>query len=405
MNRITAVLLAVCLFLSLCICPVGASSEPDDVFSVPELGEVSIHTEAQKAALASPDDAPAVSDRNPYPLPVEIRWGYAGSAEEFTVSLSTTPDMTESASFVCGEEYQTDEGYVLPIYNLLIGVPYYYTISDGVNTSAVLTFSIEDAAPRNLFVEGVDNIRDMGGWPTEDGGCVRQGLACRSAHPNTENTARGSNEMLITEASFETLLGLGIRTQIDLRSMDSSEMTESDFGPDVTFVLEQFTEVPEEVIMDPTVDHIAKQSEIFSDENGRAAIADVFRHFADEENYPIVVNCSAGRDRTGLITFLLNALLGVSEEDLYRDYMFSNLSVRRESRGLENYLSNDLGQIIDYEGDALSEKAYNYMLDIGLTEEEIASIIRIMKEPGQSQTSTGIPAGTPATNIEKGDKK
>ena len=359
----------------------SAESAKDDPFTFPEPGVVSIHTDAQKAVLADPMNAPALSDHDPVPKPVEIRWEYAGKAESFTVSLSLRPDMSDAAVFVCGEECRTGTGYVLPVYNLLIGETYYYTVSAGGYTSNIHSFTVEDEAPRNLFVEGVDNIRDVGGWRTEDGGRVRQGMIYRSAHPNDEHRTVGSGEMLITEAGLETIRALGIRTQIDLRSANNGDLTESPFGPEVNYVLEQFTEVPAEIIFDPTVDHIAMQSSLFSDENGRAAIADVMRHFADEENYPIVVNCSAGRDRTGVITFLLNALLGVSEEDLFRDYMFSNLSVKVEARTIENYLSNDLGQIEGYEGTTLSEKAYNYMLDIGLTEEEIDSIICIMKEP------------------------
>jgi len=380
MRKTTAWLLAAWLAMAACMSSAGATAETGS-FSLPELGTVCIHTEAQKAVLADPMNAPGLSDHDPVPKPVEIRWEYAGKAESFTVSLSLRADMADAAAYVCGEECRTENGRVLPVYNLLIGRTYYYTVTADGQTSDVRSFTVEDAAPRNLYVEGVDNIRDVGGWKTEDGMRVRQGMIYRSAHPNDEHRARGSGEMLITEAGLKTIRALGIRTQIDLRSANNGDLTESPFGPEVNYVLEQFTEVPAEIIFDPTVDHIAMQSSLFSDENGRAAIADVMRHFADEENYPIVVNCSAGRDRTGVVTFLLNALLGVSEEDLFRDYMFSNLSVKVEARTIENYLSNDLGQIAGYEGETLSEKAYHYMLDIGLAEEEIDSIIRIMKEP------------------------
>ena len=37
----------------------------------------------------------------------------------------------------------------------------------------------------------------------------------------------------------------------------------------------------------------------------------------------LLLHCSIGTDRTGVICFLINALLGVSEEDLYKDYLFS----------------------------------------------------------------------------------
>ena len=42
--------------------------------------------------------------------------------------------------------------------------------------------------------------------------------------------------------------------------------------------------------------------------------------FLDPANYPIDFHCIAGQDRTGAVAFILNALLGVEEEELYLDW-------------------------------------------------------------------------------------
>ena len=39
---------------------------------------------------------------------------------------------------------------------------------------------------------------------------------------------------------------------------------------------------------------------------------------ADENRYPVYIHCTGGADRTGTLAFLINALLGVGEDDLIR---------------------------------------------------------------------------------------
>ncbi len=51
----------------------------------------------------------------------------------------------------------------------------------------------------------------------------------------------------------------------------------------------------------------------------------VLRIFADPDNLPAIYHCSAGKDRTGIITAYLYALLGVPNEIIIADYSLSNL--------------------------------------------------------------------------------
>ena len=111
----------------------------------------------------------------------------------------------------------------------------------------------------------------------------------------------------------------------------------------------------------------------------KGRLKDVFAVLGNESNYPIVIHCSIGTDRTGVICFLVNGLLGVSEEDLYKDYLFSNFGniygVRTTS-AIKDYLK----QINYASGDTLEEKFYNYLVNNGVNEEDLKTIIKIMKE-------------------------
>ncbi|KAI9190725.1 protein-tyrosine phosphatase-like protein [Polychytrium aggregatum] len=48
-----------------------------------------------------------------------------------------------------------------------------------------------------------------------------------------------------------------------------------------------------------------------------------FDILADERAHPILIHCSAGKDRTGLISALLLKVLGVSDQDVVSDYQLS----------------------------------------------------------------------------------
>ena len=55
-------------------------------------------------------------------------------------------------------------------------------------------------------------------------------------------------------------------------------------------------------------------------------IAEIFRLFADSGNLPTVIHCSNGTARTGFVSALLLAALGVPEDTVVADYTLSNLN-------------------------------------------------------------------------------
>lgn len=105
-----------------------------------------------------------------------------------------------------------------------------------------------------------------------------------------------------------------------------------------------------------------------------------FSALADESRYPVYVHCNAGADRTGTICAIIEALLGMSEEDILHDYETTSFSVY----GIRGY--NEKTYPFDkfwdkfntYEGETLADKAENYMLSIGVTKSEIYNIRAIM---------------------------
>ena len=69
---------------------------------------------------------------------------------------------------------------------------------------------------------------------------------------------------------------------------------------------------------------IGNYYDVFKDD-GNVGMCAVFKGLADVTKYPVYLHCTHGMDRTGIVCFILEAILGISEEDLVRDYQLSAL--------------------------------------------------------------------------------
>ena len=104
---------------------------------------------------------------------------------------------------------------------------------------------------------------------------------------------------------------------------------------------------------------------------------DIFTDLANPANYPMYLHCTYGRDRTGTVCYLLEALLGVSEEDLIDEYELSALFYFSADTDAINSMKLTLDT---YEGNTTKEKVENYLLECGVTMEQMDSIREIFLE-------------------------
>ena len=109
---------------------------------------------------------------------------------------------------------------------------------------------------------------------------------------------------------------------------------------------------------------------IFSD-LGKDVIKEIFTDLANPDNYPMYMHCTYGLDRTGTVCYLLEAMLGLSDNDLKREYELSALFHLYTNIGMYETMTFSL-QV--YDGNTTQEKVINYLLDCGVTEEQIDSI-------------------------------
>lgn len=167
------------------------------------------------------------------------------------------------------------------------------------------------AVRRQIELEGCLNFRDLGGYPTRAGGRVRWRRLFRSdgLHLLTATDIRRLREEI------------GLAEVIDLRS--TAELASEGRGMLAAEPL-RFHHVP---LFDGEVrDQRAKAAEItLADRYALMAefaadrIAGVITRLA-EASGPAVFHCAAGKDRTGVISAILLALLDVPDEVIVADY-------------------------------------------------------------------------------------
>lgn len=321
----------------------------------------------------------------------------------------------------------------LTLVNFEIAREYEWKVRTSAGETLKATFRTEDLAPRMIDWPGISNVRDLGGRRGLGGRRVKQGMVYRSTGLNDNARWEGYKadeiKAALSDGSIEKLLSgaigqegepidvkraakslrhklekgeltdeyctirylkpgtakpgakriseetrrwavewLGIRTELDLRTArEVAGMTGSPLGPTVKWVHQS-----------------SAQYDGLGTDGGREAFRTCFRLFLDERNYPIDFHCIAGADRTGSLACILNGLLGVEEEELYRDWeitwprKMNGSAARQNHRRLFNRLIDEV--FGKYQGRTLNDRIAAYVVSCGFTEDDLNAFRNIMLE-------------------------
>ena len=352
---------------------------------------VEIHTADQKAYLSYTGSYDTMPE-NQYPdgsqhksdsLPVNLSWNYTAPSGK-TVS---------NYSFISGQKADLSDGYTITTssksvayYNPYLGRNYYKLVanfSDGQKEeTAIRFFDVDTTYPRNLTIGGMTNCRDMGGRLLEDGGRMKQGLVYR-----TSGYKYDYSTTITEDGKKEMLQHLKVKTEVNVAdgtnyNLNLSGTTVKDFKMDYS----------------GGSHHFSRNAE---------SVKNFFNLLGDSNNYPVYFHCRIGTDRTGLCAILLSGLLGVSLNEIYQDYLFSNFGKIGEKRyigskaGADN-IQNYIADIQRLSGKTFKNKVYNMLLAIGVSRATLDTVIANLTE---GQTAKDNEAGqiiAPA-NLLKGN--
>lgn len=271
--------------------------------------------------------------------------------------------LSDERHFVNSEKYLTTETS-LTIDNIIPNREYYWKVKvtdndGGQKFSNVYTFT-PTAYVRTMDIDGVKNMRDVGGLVTTDGKTIQYGIMYRSAHFDS-----------ITEKGKEQIKRLGVKTDIDLRGESN---TVSPLGENVRRLNYNAPYYVDEA------DGNGIQSGLNGAESYVKEFVKEFKACADPDNYPIGFHCSLGRDRTGTLAAMLYAVSGVSRYDIVKEYELSWLSTAAANNvSIQIGAINKLCDFIESkDGETFKDKACNFLLSIGVTQAELNSVRDIL---------------------------
>ena len=347
---------------------------------VEDLGVKEIHTDLMKQYLEDEDwesiktyvpkvnaeDSSYHNDQS-QPNPIELKFEEVDEAEKYFVQIAKNVEF-ENAKLVEADTKAYN------FYNSEIGTEYYYRAAvseEALAEAKIYKFKVNDVAPRYLHVDGVINFRDSGGWKTTlvPNGVTKQGMYYRCAQFNS-----------ITADGKAAMKELGIKLDIDMRDRPPATSPASSDDWQIE-------------IMDA---HVASGTESYrweGKQGSNTGIAQtykkIFEAIAVADEKPIALHCTHGADRTGIVSWFLLGLLGVSKEDCARDYVMTRFAGERAvlPNGNDSEIAKWNSKTEALEGETWAEKTYNHLHNDFDISEDTLETIREKFVPGYTRAA------------------
>ena len=196
------------------------------------------------------------------------------------------------------------------IYNLVPDTYYEYVgtyIDPTDNIEKTLRRSFKTLGKVRLInIDGVSNVRDIGGWTTKDGKKVKYQIIYRGGHLDS---ITNNGELQFSNLDINTIVNVG----------ESNVVKDTELVNDyINYNLGNVTNT------NNLNEDYYKLIFTNLDSNYRNGIKNIFtKIFNSVQNNSIYIHCNLGKDRTGIVTMLILGLLGVSESDILKEYDLS----------------------------------------------------------------------------------
>ncbi len=293
--------------------------------------------------------------RRDTPNPVMVPTMSDGATELF-VEWSETPD------FATAQRRKVLPGEPAYVPNLVPQRSYYYrVVADGetVSKGSFLT----DGRLRMIYAPSANNIRDLGGWPTID-------LTKRLAYGRIFRGSELNGAHVATDYDLQVLRDLGIDAEIDLRwnaswDNDGVGISAFGFGSDKYYFAAANDWLAEDFTKEESQRHWREEFQLVLQTLRRGKA--------------LYFHCVWGADRTGLFSMLLEGILGMHFDAVFKNYELTSYSLA----GLR--LKNDWQDRIEYinglEGTTLRDKFENYFINtLGISKDDIDYFRSVMLE-------------------------
>jgi protein-tyrosine phosphatase len=201
---------------------------------------------------------------------------------------------------------------------------------------------MSDIPARHLALAGASNFRDLGGYPAREGRTVRWRRIFRSNHLGH-----------LTEADIGVLRGLGLRCAFDFRGAEErmaapcrlEEITVHSLPVEPTVVATLRALLAAGTPLSPAEGlQVMRESYRGYVRQNTPRFRTLFAHLV-EDRAPLVIHCTAGKDRTGFACALILHALGVADDLIEQDYLLTNRYYRRDLSASSD-LPDDVRQVL-----------------------------------------------------------
>jgi protein-tyrosine phosphatase len=174
-------------------------------------------------------------------------------------------------------------------------------------------------APR---LSSVDNFRDIAG--------TGAGYDAQGSHRVNKGAIYRSNALTFNDADLATVEGLGIADVIDMRN--ASEIAQApDRVPagasyvNIPILAGDISQIPGGITSPEQAAELLRTANrmFVTDAAAREGLAQTLTRIAEQPG-PVVIHCTAGKDRTGWEVYLLQSLVGVDAATSMNDYLLTN---------------------------------------------------------------------------------
>ncbi len=201
---------------------------------------------------------------------------------------------------------------------------------------------MSESPARHLNLAGASNFRDLGGYPARDGRTVCWRQIFRSNHLGH-----------LTEADIEVLRPLGLKSAFDFRGteervaalcgLEEISVHSLPIEPTVVATLRARRAAGVALSSADALDVMRESYRNYVRYNTPSFRA-LFTHLL-EDRAPLVIHCTAGKDRTGFACALILHALDVPDDLIAEDYLLTNRFYRRDPSASSD-LPEEVSQVL-----------------------------------------------------------
>jgi protein-tyrosine phosphatase len=204
---------------------------------------------------------------------------------------------------------------------------------------------MSDSQIRHFHLQGASNFRDLGGYATRDGRALRWRQIFRSNHLGH-----------LTPADVDIVRGLGVKSAFDFRGVEERKGTDCaveeiavhSLPIEPTVVAALRARLQARALSSADALEIMRESYRGYVRLNTHSFRELFARLVDDKTAPLVIHCTAGKDRTGFACALILHALGVPDQVIGEDYLLTNRFYRRDpnaSPDLPADVQNAIGSV------------------------------------------------------------